>query len=128
MRASTPFLRKNIAGQTIVIHSHFLYIWLRRGPFRSAGKKFRWAPPAPGLGVNIDILRYAQDNNLLMRIFVGQKEDRCYETHPDMFLAWGTLFTQKRASLRLLPWSKTFFETVYDFPKEVLEALKYGKK
>jgi hypothetical protein len=108
-----------IAGQPIVIHSHFLYLHLKKGPFLSAGKKFGWNPPVPGLGVNAEIVRYAREKDLVIRIFVKAKLDRCYETHPNIFLGLGRRYIVERTALYLLPWSGMYFKTVTDFPQEI---------
>ena len=104
-----------ISGQTVIVHDRTLYMWLRKGPFLSAGKKYGWNPPVPGLGVNLDILKYASKNDLKLRIFVGDKWDRCYETHPNMFLGFGEPHVEKGIHLRILPWSTTYFVTVSGF-------------
>lgn len=115
-----------IGGQTVIIHERTLYLWLRKGPFYSAGKKYGWDPPVPGLGVNLDILKYASKNDLKLRVFVGDKLDRCYETHPNMFLGFGEPKVEKGMHLRILPWSTIYFVTVsgYLVPPEILTELR----
>lgn len=127
---SLPFEVRKLDNQLVVIDrkERVLYIHLREGPFLSAGEKLEWANKVPGLGLNTSIINLANFKNWRIRIFVGNKLDRCYETHPSLFFEFEKSYKNRyrtgKTELMLLPWTNLYFETVKDFPQEVLKHLK----
>ncbi|MEM1554762.1 MAG: hypothetical protein QXU09_03710 [Thermoproteota archaeon] len=118
----------NLDGQRVVIERNkFLYMHIREGPFLSAAQIKGWQKNAPALGVNISILNLARFKDWRIRIFVKDRFDRCYETHPEIFFEFQKSFDNSykvgKTELLLLPWTNLYFETIKDFPKEVINML-----
>lgn len=126
---SSIFEVRKLDGQTVVIdtRNRILYLHLYDGPFLSAGKILGWPNNSIGLGVNMSIIRLAFLKDWRIRIFVGDKLDRCYETHPSVFYEFQQSFNNTyrvgNTELMLLPWTSLYFETIKDFPSEVLSML-----
>lgn len=109
---SEPEARR-IGGQTVVINGNHCYVWIREGPWITAGREFKWKRKEPGFGINKTIVDFAEKLNLGIRIINGQT-GKCYEISPTQLVQFvnetDSITEKYGAILYVIPWSK--FKTV----------------
>ncbi len=120
-----PDARK-IGGQTVVIQGSNCYVWIREGPWLTAGREFGWKRKEPGFSINRTIVEYANTNNLSIRIINATNFSKCYEistTSLIQFVNETDSITEKYgATLYVVPWSKC--NTIKDNVITIIEILK----
>ncbi len=70
---------KQIGGQTVVIQGNHCYVWIREGPWITAGREFGWKRKEPGFSVNETIVDYATTHSMTIRIINATNFNKCYE-------------------------------------------------
>lgn len=118
---------KNFQGEKAVFLEGYAYFCLKR-PYRLAGRRFGWNPPVAGLSLNAEILREAFRRGCKVRVFVGEKWDRCFECDPGLWLMRGSRHEVKGVQLYCLPWRPAFFKTIKNFPIEIAKCFQEGEE
>jgi len=124
------FSVQDVTGQKVVIDKAAmqLFLWIREGPYRTAGKRFGWK--GPGIGVNVEILRYCDKESLTLCIISGKKHDRYYRARlpvSDLLALTEKYGSQEKyggVKVCVLPFTRDLFETVID-PEQVRIVLSY---
>ena len=109
-----------------------LYIWLRRGIYRKAGKIYGWR--GAGVGVSKQILLYAERHNFALAVICGGVLDRYYlaKTSASALFALCAKHRsfEKREGVEIcvLPFNAELFTTVRD-QQTVLDIVKaFGER
>ena len=95
-----------------------LYIWLRRGIYRKAGKIYGWR--GAGVGVSKQILLYAERHNFALAVICGGVLDRYYlaKISASALLALcvkhSSIEKRKGVEICVLPFNQDHFTTIRD--------------
>jgi hypothetical protein len=123
----------NLNGQRCVYDKdgQYLYFWLQRGAYFSAGKVYKWSGSTAALGANRAILDQAKAHNLKIRVFLQNNFDRCYEADPEIWLEFAqkykAVYWANEVPIHLLQWSPKYFRTERDDANfAVISALLQG--
>jgi copper oxidase (laccase) domain-containing protein len=76
------FGKPKFHGEEIFDDCYAVYVWIRK-PFFKAGKIYGWK--GMGVGVNLDILDYAEKFNRKIRVVLKDYVDRVYEVEPSVW-------------------------------------------
>jgi hypothetical protein len=119
---------KKIGGQTVVIHDSHCYVWIREGPWITAGREFGWRRKEPGFSVNRIIVEYADTHNLSIRIINATNLNKCYEISANNFIEFvndtNSITEKYGAVLFVIPWSKC--KTINQNVTAIVEVLMEG--
>ena len=122
-------LAGRLLGQPIFLQTEKkqLFLWIKEGPYITAGKLYGWT--GPGFGVNKVILEYAASVGYSLCIISGRKIDRYYKArfNCSSLLQFcrdrGAIERRGGVEIFVIPFTRDFFETVSD-QKAVEEVVK----
>jgi len=104
-----------LKGQPVLETPEAIYIWVRKGPYLTAGRGL-WPGSPLGFGINREILDLATMRGKPIRIINGDRFDRCYEAtgqHWFKFvLKHNATMERKGVKLYLLQFSPDHFKTI----------------
>jgi len=119
----------SVLGQPIVqdVQNKVMFIWLRKGVYRKAGKIYGWR--GAGVGVSKTILLYADRHQFKIAVICGGLLDRYYlAKFPANYILDTSLklrAVERRMGVEIcvVPFNTEFFTTVRD-QKTVLSVVK----